>query len=161
LNAFNIGYIAAWSNDFVSFLKSHPETLQLRFTSSDNFLYVFEYAKSEKKYAASNNKLMVINTIVIDDNLMEFEIKNARIGDKILLKETYNTHWKVFVDEESVKPDKEELHLMSIKSPRNGDYTLKIVYEKTPQEIIAPIVTLLSLITILVMAAYYKWKLKK
>jgi len=157
LDKFNIRYIVAWTPQFLKFLNSY-EVFNLTYSSKDNFLHIFEYMKAEKSYATTDNPNTKIELIKFDNKEIAFQIRNITFNDKITIKTTYNNHWHAYVNNNSIKIEKGDLHLISIKSPISGNYILYLEYKPTFTENIALPVSLLSLIGILVLAIHYKKK---
>jgi hypothetical protein len=160
LDDFNIGYITAWSPEFVTFLEKYPEEFKPLYQSSDNLLYVFQFLDSKNSYIETNSKLSAAKTARFEDDIMQFEIENTSAGDKITIKSTYNTHWKGYLDSQPIQLEKGNLHLIFLTLPKSGNFSLKIIYEKTLLEKVSPFVSVASFILILGSAIYY-WRRKK
>jgi len=156
LDAFNIGYVVAWTPEFVNFLMKDPKDFKLVHNSSDEFLRVFQFTGSKNNYAETSNPLSEIKTTEFEDNVMQFEIKNASIGDKINVKSTYNSHWNAFLDNEPINLESGNLHLIEITLPKEGNILLKLVYEKTMLETYAPFISILSFMIVLALAIFTK-----
>lgn len=155
LDAFDIGYIVAWTPEFINFLNKYPNDFKQIYDSSDKFLHVYKFLGSKNNYASTSNQFSTVKTTEFEDDLMMFEVKNASAGDKIIVKSTYNTHWKGYLDNQPITLERGDLHLISLALPSSGNFSLKIIYETTLLEKVAPFVSLISFIFIFLLAIYY------
>lgn len=106
MNAFNIGYVTAWTPQFIDFLSKNPGEFRPVFASSDGFIHVFQFLDSRNNYAETNNSASLIKTVKFGDQEMLFEVENATKGDLILVKSTYDSHWKGYINDKPVVLEK-------------------------------------------------------
>src|SRR3972149_3390335 len=155
LDSFNIGHLVSWTPQFTGFLKSKPKIFSELYVSEDNLLHVFRYANSSDSYASAEHGSTSVETAEFDDNIMSFKIQNATKNERILIKATYNSHWKGYLDGNAIELEKGNLHLISFVMPETGNHILTIIYEKTSLEALAPFVTVVSFAVMLSLAIFY------
>jgi hypothetical protein len=154
LKKFNIHYIVAWTPEFIKFLDNN-NIFELKYNDKENFLKIYEYVNAEKNYIFINNEISKVYTEKFENNEMIFRVVNAKMNDKIVISSTYNFHWNAKINGNQIKLEKSDLHLISFNSPRNGNYTIKLTYEKGIIEDIGKYISLISFIISLIFLIYY------
>jgi len=157
LKLLNAKYVVALSDETNNYLKQSKEFKKLQ--DIGNLFIIYEL-KNYSCFLTTSTSDIVIEEQKINNNEMIFGLKNAKIGDEMIIKMSYFPAWKAYVNGQEVKIKKyKKWNLMEIELPRDGNYTLELKYGPVKgiiKGVIISVVTLIISLVLLFRKSFFK-----
>jgi len=142
LDKYNIRWIAVWTPTSKKFF-SNTKNFRKIYETSNGLFQVYEYIKLRPSYVyvkSGEAKLEILN-----DNKIIAHLFNIKEGEEIILKFRYEKYWQSFIDEKEIPIRKCDI-LMCLKAPKDGSYSIMLIYKEGNLLKICKLVSFFSLI---------------
>lgn len=111
-------------------------------------------------WTVSGDKILSKNLVYKEINPADYSLNSLNIskGDKLIFSESFNKGWVLEFDGKEILSDKYNGELNSFVFPKNGNYTVSVIYKPQQWVNLGFKISVISLISILSLLMYFKLK---
>jgi len=142
LEKYNVKWIAVWTCGSKNFFNS-SKNFRKTYETSNGLFQVYEYTKLRPSYV--HVETGKAEAEILNDNRIIVRLFDVKEDEEIILKFRYEKYWHAFVNEKEI-PIKKCDTLMCLKAPKEGSYSVILIYKEGNLLKICKLVSFFSLI---------------
>ena len=142
LEKYNVKWIAVWTFGSKNFFNNTKNFMKI-YETSNGLFQVYEYVNLRPSYVYVESGKA--ETEILNDNKIIIHLFDVKEKEEIILKFRYEKYWHAYFDEREISLEKCDI-LMCLKAPKDGSYSIALIYKEGNLLKICKLISFLSLI---------------
>jgi len=156
LDKYNVKWIAVWTLTSKNFFNNNKNFRKI-YETSNRLFQVYEYKNLRPSYVYTESGKAEAE--ILNDNKIIVHLFDVKEGEGIILKFRYENYWHAYFDEREIPLEKCDI-LICLKAPKDGSYSITLIYKEGNLLKVCKLISFLSLILCLIYLIQVPTKIK-